>query len=105
MKVAKESGILRYFTEYGDTYGKDTKLARTTIYAKYHRFISANTPSSSKTDIDRIFHKVFNLFAYHEMIPGSNGKLLSFNDLMYNKVNSVIRRKSRNARLVHKARK
>lgn len=93
MKVAKESGILRYFTEYGDTYGKDTKLARTTIYAKYHRFISANTPSSSKTDIDRIFHKVFNLFAYHEMIPGSNGKLLSFNDLMYNKVNSRDKKK------------
>lgn len=87
MRVAKNSGIMRYFLEYSENCGVDAKGARTEIYEKYHRFIAANTPSHSKTDVDRIFHKVFNLYAFHEMLPGSTGRVLSFSDLMYNKVN------------------
>lgn len=87
MRVVRVSGIMRYFEEYKETCSANPKGARTRIYEKYHRFISANTPSQSKTDVDRIFHKVFNLYAFHEMLPGSAGKLLSLSDLMYNKVN------------------
>lgn len=87
MRVAKVSGIMRYFEEYKETCMANAKEARTRIYEKYHRFIAANTPSHSKVDVDRIFHKVFNVYAFHEMLPGSAGKPLSLSDLMYNKVN------------------
>lgn len=87
MRIAKNSGIMRFFEEYRENCDADAKAARAVIYEKYHRFISGNTPSKSKTDVDRIFHKVFNIFAFHEMLPGSQGKLLSLSDLMYNRVN------------------
>lgn len=86
-RVAEASGITRFFEEYKATCETDHRAAKATIYEKYHRFISANTPSHSKTDVDRIFHKVFNLYAYSNMLPGSNGKLLDWYDLMYNRVN------------------
>ena len=86
-KVVSDSGLRRIFDEYKQNCNSDSKSAKAEIYAKYHRFISANTPSHSKTDVDRIFHKVFNLFAYSNMLPGSNGKLLDWYDLMYNRVN------------------
>ena len=86
-KVISDSGLMRIFEEYKETCISDPKAAKAKIYAKYHRFISANTPSHSKTDVDRIFHKVFNLFAYNNMLPGSNGKILDWYDLMYNRVN------------------
>lgn len=87
MRVANDSGITRFFNTYKATCGADARAAKKTIYEKYHRFISANTPSHSKTDVDRIFHKVFNLYAFSNMLPGSNGKILNWYDLMYNRVN------------------
>ena len=87
MRIARNSGIMRFFEEYRENCDADVKTARAVIYEKYHRFISGNTPSKSKTDVDRIFHKVFNVFAFHEMLPGSQGKLLSLSGLMYNRVN------------------
>lgn len=87
MRVVEASGITRIFEEYKATCEANSRAAKVTIYEKYHRFISANTPSHSKTDVDRIFHKVFNLYAYSNMLPGSNGKLLDWYDLMYNRVN------------------
>lgn len=87
LKVISDSGIMRYFDEYRENCLRDPIEAKTEIYKKYHRFISANTPSHSKTDVDRIFHKVFNLYAYSNMLPGSKGKILDWYDLMYNKIN------------------
>lgn len=87
MRVAEASGITRFFDEYKATCKTNPRAAKTIIYKKYHRFISANTPSHSKTDVDRIFHKVFNLYAYSNMLPGSQCKLLDWYDLMYNRVN------------------
>lgn len=87
MRVISDSGIMRFFVEYKENCQTDANRAKTEIYAKYHRFISANTPSHSKTDIDRIFHKVFNLYAYQNMLPGSKGHPLNWYDLMYNKIN------------------
>lgn len=86
-KVISDSGLMRIFDEYKENCMSDPKSVKAEVYTKYHRFISANTPSHSKTDVDRIFHKVFNLFAYSNMLPGSNGKLLDWYDLMYNRVN------------------
>ena len=59
---------MRIFDEYKQNCDADAKAAKAEIYRKYHRFISANTPSLSKTDVDRIFHKVFNLFAYQQAV-------------------------------------
>ena len=87
LKVISDSGIMRYFDEYRNNCLRNPKEAKTEIYQKYHRFISANTPSKSKTDVDRIFHKVFNLYAYSNMLPGSKGKMLDWYDLMYNRIN------------------
>lgn len=87
MKVFSDSGIMRLFDEYRKNCTADAKAAKAEIYTKYHRFISANTPSHSKIDVDRVFHKVFNLYAYSNMLPGSNGKLLDWYDLMYNRIN------------------
>lgn len=97
MKVVADSGIMRIFDEYKENCVADTKTAKAEIYTKYHRFISANTHSHSKTDVDRIFHKVFNLFAYSNMIPGSHGKLLDWYDLMYNRVNLRDKKKKQKA--------
>lgn len=88
MKVIECSGLTRIFEEYKNNYALDCKAARATIYDKYYRFISANTPSQSRTDINRIFHKVFNIYTFHEMLPGSKGGIVLFNDLMYNKINA-----------------
>lgn len=65
----------------------EIRAAKNTLYDKYHRFISANTPTKSKLDTTRMLHKVLNAFAYSEMMPGSNCKLQNWGDLMYNKVN------------------
>ncbi len=91
-KVVSESGIERFFKEYNENCKKSTKrseicAAKNTLYDKYHRFIRANTPTASKLDTTRMLHKLLNVYSYAEMIPGSNGKLQDWGDLMYNKVN------------------
>ena len=90
-KVVSASGIERFFKEYKESCTDATKgeirAAKNTLYDKYHRFISANTPTKSKLDTTRMLHKVLNVFAYSEMMPGSNCKLQDWGDLMYNKVN------------------
>lgn len=90
-KVVSASGIERFFREYKESCTNATKgeirAAKNTLYDKYHRFISANTPTKSKLDTTRMLHKVLNVFAYSEMMPGSNCKLQDWGDLMYNKVN------------------
>lgn len=92
-KVLKDSNLLRLFDEYEISINKAAgrmnmiKLAKATIYEKYHRFIAGNTPSKSKTDVDRIFHKVFNVICYSKMLPGSTCKINDWYDLMYNRIN------------------
>ena len=92
-KVLKDSNLLRLFDEYEESIKKAAgkknmvKLAKTIIYEKYHRFIAGNTPSKSKTDVDRIFHKVFNIICYSKMLPGSTCKVNDWYDLMYNRIN------------------
>ena len=91
-RVLEASGFTKYMTEYkdivkGSSDRKVIKQARTDLYEQFHTFISDCTPTHSKLDTDRIFHKIFNLYAYNNRIPGSDESLLQFYDLMYNREN------------------
>lgn len=90
-KVIAESGIERFFKDYREqcagASASEVRAAKYELYEKYHRFVSANTPTRSKLDTTRMLHKVLNVLAYEEMIPGSNGRIQDWGDLMYNKVN------------------
>ena len=91
-KVLEASGFSRYMSEYKDAVlrcddRRVIKAARTSLYDHFHTFISDCTPTHSKLDTDRIFHKIFNLYAFNNRIPGSNEEVLHFYDLMYNREN------------------
>lgn len=88
-KVLTDSGIMRFYQTYKNQIksGVKTHEAKEAIYEKYHKFIAGNTPSKSKLDATRMFHKVFNVLAYTDLVPGSDGEILNWGDLMYNKVN------------------
>ena len=87
-KVLTDSGFMRYIEEYKKDWPQNLKEAREVIYNRYIRLISGNTPSHSRLDITRMFHKVFNIFAAEYNMPGSSGKYArTYSDLMYNRVN------------------
>lgn len=87
-KVLTDSGFIKYIEEYRRDWQKNLKEARETVYSRYIRLISGNTPSHSRLDITRMFHKVFNIFAAEYNMPGSSGKYArTYSDLMYNRVN------------------
>lgn len=87
-KVLTDSGFIKYIEEYRRNWQKNLKEARETVYSRYIRLISGNTPSHSRLDITRMFHKVFNIFAAEYNMPGSRGKYArNYSDLMYNRVN------------------
>ena len=66
----------------------DLNAARNRLYEKYRMLISGNTPTHSRLDINRMFHKVLNIYAVENHIPGSRGKYpASYSDLMYNRKN------------------
>lgn len=82
-----DSGFIKFFDEYAKASVSDPIAARDELYERYYRFINGNTPTHSKLDIRRMFHKVFNVFAVENHLHGSNGKLIYYSDLMYNKKN------------------
>lgn len=87
-KVLKDSGFWRYFEQYLEDVKDNREAAKTELYDKYYRLISGNTPSKSKLDTTRMFHKVLNVLAAEHHVPGSSGKEARlFSDLMYNKKN------------------
>ncbi len=86
-KVMADSGFAKYFEEYKTQCLVDAEKARTIIYDKYFMLINGNTPTHSRLDIQRIFHKVFNVYAAVHHLPGSSGKTALYSDLMYNKIN------------------
>ncbi len=87
MKVMTDSGFMRYFDEYAINSVVNSKDARTEIYDRYFRLINGNTPTHSRFDIRRMFHKVFNIYAVEHHLHGSNDKLIYYSDLMYNRQN------------------
>lgn len=87
-KVLTDSDFMRFFEEYRYAYKNDLKSARSEIYERYRRLISGNTPTHSVLDIDRMFHKVFNVLACDYQVPGSKGEHnMMYSDLMYNRTN------------------
>ncbi len=87
VKVLSDSGFMRYFEEYAEKCIGNPIAARDELYERYYRLINGNTPSHSRLDIRRMFHKVVNVYAAEHHLPGSNGKLTYYSDLMYNKKN------------------
>jgi 5-methylcytosine-specific restriction endonuclease McrA len=87
-KVLKDSGFLKNLEEYKTNYPKGLNNARATLYDKYFRFIKGNTPTQSRLDIQRMFHKILNVYAVEHNIPGSKGKFATtYSEMMYNKKN------------------
>lgn len=87
-KVLKDSGFWRYFEEYLHNVTDNRIAAKNELYDRYYRLISGNTPTQSKLDIYRMFHKVLNVLATEHNVPGSSGKeARMFSDLMYNRKN------------------
>ena len=87
MKVMSDSGFMKHFEEYSSNSVTNPVAARDEIYDRYYRLINGNTPSHSRLDIRRMFHKVFNVYAVEHHLRGSNGKIIYYSDLMYNKKN------------------
>ena len=87
MKVMTDSGFMKYFEEYAKDSIDNPITARDEIYDRYFKLINGNTPSHSRLDIRRMFHKVFNVYAAEHHLHGSNGKITYYSDLMYNKKN------------------
>lgn len=87
-KVLTDSGFMRYMEEYKENYAKGLDSARKRLYDKYFLMVSGNTDTKSYKDIHRMFHKVLNVYAAENCIPGSKGKLsMTYSDLMYNRKN------------------
>jgi hypothetical protein len=87
-KVLADSGFLKNLEEYKLEHSKSLNNARESLYEKYFRFISGNTPTRSRLDIRRMFHKILNIFAVEHNLPGSKGKfIMTFSETMYNKKN------------------
>lgn len=87
IKVLTDSGFVKHLEAYRDNIN-DLNEARGTLYNKYFLFISGNTPTKSKLDIRRMFHKILNVYASQQNIPGSKGTFpATYSDTMYNKKN------------------
>ena len=87
-KVLKDSSFYRYFEEYLATYSNNVSKARDELYYRFYLLINGNTPTHSELDIRRIFHKIFNVLACANDVPGSKGKnKMYYSDLMYNRTN------------------
>ena len=86
-KVVSESGILRLFDEYKELLKNDVRLAHKTLYSKYRAFVKANSNIKGDSEPDRMLHKVLNVFALKEQIPGSDLEIPTWQDLMYNREN------------------
>lgn len=87
-KVLTDSSFMRFIEEYRENWQENLIEAKANVYNRYYRLISGNTPSKSKLDIYRMFHKVFNIFAAEYNMPGSSGKYArTYSDLMYNRKN------------------
>ncbi len=87
-KVLEDSDFYKYFEEYLLNCEDNLTNARAEIYHRFHKLIDGNTPTHSELDIKRIFHKIFNVLACENGVPGSKGKYsMMYSDLMYNRTN------------------
>jgi len=87
-KVLSDSNFSKYLDEYKTNCKKDLNKERGALYEKYSKLIVGNTPTRSALDIRRMFHKVLNVYAVENNIPGSSGKFaMTYSDTLYNRRN------------------
>lgn len=90
-KVINASGMARWFHQYKKECESDVSEAHKTLYARFRKFsrsIKENrTDSEKENESDRILHKILNVLAYDGQYAGSNEKIPTWTDLMYNKLN------------------
>lgn len=94
IKVLSDSGELRYFEFYKEKHqnGTATKSDFTDLKERFQRFIIGNTAINGKTEVNRIFPKILNIYACEYNIPGTiKGRMSDhqfyYTDLMYNRPN------------------
>lgn len=90
-KVIEASGMSSWFKEYIETCKKDTIEAHTTLYARFRRLTLSiknnRAEDDEENESDRMMHKILNVLALNGQYPGSNRKIPTWTDLMYNKPN------------------
>lgn len=94
LKVLSDSGELRYFEAYKEKHqtGTATKSDFNDLKERFQRFIIGNTAINGKTEVNRIFPKILNVYACENNIPGTiKGRMSDhqfyYTDLMYNRPN------------------
>lgn len=94
LKVLSDSNELRFFDDFktkclnGTVDNADFQDLKT----RFQRFIIGNTPINGKTEVNRIFPKILNVYASENNIQGTiKGRLskhqIYYTDLMYNRPN------------------
>ncbi len=94
VKVLSDSNILRFFEDFKNKCISNTvtKEDFQDLKSRFQRFIIGNTPINGKTEVNRIFPKILNVYACENNIQGTIKGRLSKNqfyytDLMYNRPN------------------
>lgn len=93
-RVLIDCGIYHYFEDYKNAY-LDNKLddkSFNSLKERFQRFIIGNTKINGTVEVNRIFPKVLNVYAFHNGLPGTiKGRLskheIYYDDLMYNRLN------------------
>lgn len=93
-RVLIDSGIYHYFEDYKNAY-LDNKLddkSFNSLKEKFQRFIVGHTKINGIVEVNRIFPKVLNVYAFHNGLLGTiKGRLskheIYYDDLMYNRRN------------------
>ncbi|WP_210207978.1 hypothetical protein [Candidatus Liberibacter solanacearum] len=86
--------MLKYFEEYRAKYenGNLQEIDFNTLKNRFQKFIIGNTNVNGKTEVNRLFPKLLNIYATENSIPGSQKGRMSahpfqYSDLMYNRTN------------------
>lgn len=93
-KVLSDSNVYHYFEDYKNSY-LDNKLNEEgfeSLKKKFQQFIIGNTKINGEVEVNRIFPKILNIYAFYNRLPGTiKGHLSTYeiynDDLMYNRPN------------------
>lgn len=88
-KVLSDSGFIRHIDRF---INKTTQENFIFLKEQYQKFIIGNTPINTKTEVNRIFPKVLNIFSVEKRVDGSikghlSKRKIYYSDLMYNRTN------------------
>jgi hypothetical protein len=93
-KVLSDSNMLRFFNDYKNQClsGEIINDSFQDLKTRFQRFIIGNTAINGRTEVNRIFPKILNVFACENNIKGTlKGRLskrqIYYTDLMYNRPN------------------